>query len=148
MPTIHQLPYELLAEIIFHYNEYSRALYTSIYPDRRNYLIHWVPPMLVCHHWRKLGLSTLYLGESVTVKRDPRWLQLALSRSGDLLPDMQLLSDVPTGECATLLKPHVHRLRTLLLPPVLHYDYCRHLRPLFNDGVMPTLNELELFVDH
>ena len=100
--------------------------------------------MLVCRHWRKLAVSTPYLWQATKIQRNIEWFKLVLSRSKDLPLDLvfhQPTAILPIVNCLVLLQPHIHRLRSLLIPTIKDM---KRLLEFVSRLSMPFLSELDV----
>ena len=139
--NVHKLPNEILLHVFLCHN----ALYSASEGiPRRAYACDGAKLMLVCRHWRELAVSTRCLWQATKVRSNTEWFKLVLSRSGGLPLDLvfhQSTSTIVIVNCAVLLVPHIHRLRSMFIPVI---KIARNVLDIIFMATMPLLSDLDV----
>ena len=95
----------------------------------------WVPLMLVCRHWRNVGISTPWLWRIISITDNLQSLQYRLSRTVGCTIDLFISISPEHNEAAIpLLLPFARSIRSIQVPSVhfsLPCDTLLSIKPLF-----------------
>ncbi|TFK83437.1 hypothetical protein K466DRAFT_262983 [Polyporus arcularius HHB13444] len=143
--TIDCLPDEILVKIfVLHRPRRIDDGRRAPKPEWRD-ACRWAPLMGVCRHWRTLALQTPLLWQVVDVGKSTRWLELALIRSRDAVLELYFHVYPTSVNTLSMLIPHMHRVRKLLLPPMPFADLA--LLSSVQPATFPVLDELQVWVN-
>ncbi|TFK84211.1 hypothetical protein K466DRAFT_665300 [Polyporus arcularius HHB13444] len=141
---IKRLPNELLVQVFHAYDARMEvALHTYAPKNERCYRSHWLPLMLVCRHWRALGVSAPSLWQLIEVGKNKSWVELALLRSGSLPIRLLVTDKYHPSQSLFFLLPHTNRIQKFIHQSALSHELVAPLRCLF-DALMPVLDEIEI----
>lgn len=104
----------------------------------------WVRLMLVCRHWRNIGLSSPWLWRRIILTGDPNSLQYRLSRAAGCTIDVFLSKSATTNESVMpLLLPFASSIRSIHTCDSFHFDTLASINPLLAVS-LPSLESLML----
>ncbi|KAM5543439.1 hypothetical protein V8D89_002690 [Ganoderma adspersum] len=136
-PSITRLPPELLTAVF-------AMLSNDKYYTPPETLMHWVRLMLVCHHWRNVGISSPWLWRRVSITTNMESLQYRLSRTVGCTIDVFLSGDSKVnGSAMSLLIPLAHRIRSIDTTDSFHFGNLPSIKPLFQVA-LPALESVKV----
>lgn len=155
-PAVTRLPLELLAYIFIIYatiapepqlrEPHDRFHRLMLSPDPPKTNMGWVSLMLVCRHWRCIGLETPTLWRIISVTENLDSLKYRLDRSAGCTIDLILNdSDDPVVNVKALpsLLMHAKRIRSIKVRHWFRFHHLHTLKPLFNVE-LPALERVSL----
>ncbi|TBU28026.1 hypothetical protein BD309DRAFT_905380 [Dichomitus squalens] len=143
---IARLPTELLTTIFSLVGPYQRLIPFS--DEGAKTWMGWARLMLVCRHWRNVGLSTRWLWRRIGVTSNLEALQYRLSRTVGCTIDVIFSSYSETNERAVpLLLPYARSIRSVQMPEwslgFYESDNLPAIKPLF-EVPLPALERIDL----
>ncbi|TBU36351.1 hypothetical protein BD309DRAFT_985006, partial [Dichomitus squalens] len=152
MPPIARLPTELLTTIFSLVAPFETS--DSDVWDAKTWM-GWVPLMLVCRHWRNVGIATPWLWRRISITCNLEALQYRLSRAVDSTIDLFLSRWREDNKKAMpLLLPFARSIRSVQAPEFpwsplerfeefFTFDGLPCIRPLF-EVPLPALEHIDL----
>ncbi|KAI1794368.1 hypothetical protein LXA43DRAFT_1059205 [Ganoderma leucocontextum] len=147
-PPISRLPTELLSSVFAMLADLEelRTIEAVVFglSDGIHVLMNWVRLMLVCRHWRNVGISSPWLWRRISVTRNLQSLEYRLSRTVGCTIDVFLSKDAITNELAMpLLLPVASKVRSIQTDDSFCFDALPSIKPLFQ-VLLPSLESITL----
>ena len=106
--------------------------------------MHWARLMLVCRHWRSVGISSPSLWRRVSITRNLESLQYRISRTMGCTIDVFLSGERKVNDSAmSLLIPLAHRIRSIETTDGFHFGILPSIKPLFQVA-LPALESVKV----
>ncbi|TBU52042.1 hypothetical protein BD310DRAFT_952931 [Dichomitus squalens] len=139
-PLIARLPTELLTTIFSLVGPFEKSEPYTCHIRNAETWMGWVPLMLVCRHWRNVGIATPWLWRRISITCNLEALQYRLSRTVDCTIDLFLSRLREENEKAMpLLLPFARSIRSIHIP---EYTRSRRRRVRFKTDDLPCLKPL------
>ncbi|KAI1794348.1 hypothetical protein LXA43DRAFT_136260 [Ganoderma leucocontextum] len=143
-----RLPTELLSSVFATLAdvEEPRTIVATVFgrSDGIHMFMKWVRLMLVCRHWRNVGLASPWLWRRISVTRNLQSLRYRLSRTVGCTIDVFLSKDAITNELAMpLLLPVASKVRSIQTDDSFCFDALPSIKPLFQ-VLLPSLESITL----
>ncbi|RDX42262.1 hypothetical protein OH76DRAFT_1561083 [Lentinus brumalis] len=136
-----RLPNELLIDV---FHAFDSGLQKGHVQKKARPRCRWISLMLVCRHWRALGVSTPSLWQVIEVGDNLRWVKLALARSA-FLPIRLLFTDrFSESRTLSFMIPHKERIQMIVVD---RSQTCPPPLQLLFHYPLPLLSEVDIATD-